>query len=280
MQLDMFNYRDYVPAFVLTVEARRIEDILQADFSMPSQAPGGSYAESAQRVIDGLARMVSDFKVSPVAAQVIEQAKAGIQNDLKASITHVNVFNGQLKKLQRLRLRAARRGQANLTRRIAEAIKVSEGNLETSQRVNKAYRSALEALESVDTIKVLTPEQLARLAVLEQDLAALQPLQKETEGVAFEDIPAEFSDVPSRFPRSRLMASTTFQQPRERSAPTGKTVSERIDQKAALAILGASGLGAFFLYAAGPMGCTLGVFVGALLGVALHPWVEARENKA
>ncbi|HEV2856602.1 MAG TPA: hypothetical protein VHC97_27695 [Thermoanaerobaculia bacterium] len=283
MQLDVFNYRDYVPALVLKVEAKRLEDFLQSDFSRPAEVKEEDLPASAQAVLDGLARMVEDFRARPVASETLEAAKAGVREDLRTSLQHERDFKKSLRDVQKSRAQAVRIREPELLSKIDALTAIIKRELHISRRMSAAYRGVLEDLNATPA-KVLTPQAQEQVAWMRRRIAALEEFQeriKENPAEALNlsmELQQQFrsSDPP---PPGLNSPGPPPSSPDGRPRAPTKTISQRIDEKAALGILGASLAGTTLFAVAGPAACLLGVIIGATIGVSVHPWLEERERK-
>jgi hypothetical protein len=180
----VFNYRDYVPPFIVTDELRRPDDLSQMDSSRPAQIEEHDSA-AAQAVLDGLKRMVADFRAKPVAQEVLDSAKAGLKADLETSREHERAFREQARwaKEKRAAMKAQRptRNQRAERRKILAKLDVilsaAERELRQSERMSAAYLATLKELDAT-TPKILTRVELKQIEWLEQRQAELRAAQE------------------------------------------------------------------------------------------------------
>lgn len=185
MHADMFNYRDYVPALVLTVAAQQLEDILQVDYSRPAQMNDNELSAAARAVLDGLNRMVADFKIAPVAREVIDAAKAGVRADLETAQGYERDFKDlvrwatqqQAETRDRRPTRRMRSAHRAILTKLDDFRRVAERELRESERMSAAYAVTLKELDVIAP-KVLTDEEQQQVEWIDQRLAALRVAQE------------------------------------------------------------------------------------------------------
>jgi uncharacterized protein YciW len=288
MQPDMFNYRDYVPALVYTVEAGRVEDLLQADYSKAAHVRGKGFPASAQAVMDGLSRMVADFKARPVARETLDAAKAGVEADLQVSLGHERELESLLSSVDKQRRDAAAlrvqkayaAEQKNLLASIDALIQDTKAELHSSQVVSEAYRAALEELAGIPA-KILTPVEAAQVEFADARIAKLQEFQrllKENPGEAVaranefrlgEVPPGLFPpDPPSPINPERYGPSS---QPQRNKSPR-----QRLDERSALVLAGALIFAIPSLLLIGISGALIFGTIGMGAGAALYPVIGDR----
>jgi hypothetical protein len=286
MIIDVISYRDYVPALVITAEAKLLEDYLHSDTSKV-QAGGTSLSVTAEQIASGLERMLGDIKARGIKEGGLEQVRSAIEKDLAISRKHEKDFRVLLQEVDRQHQTVRQMPPGSEQRALLDQIRrtADEINKElvSLNIVSVAYRTTLTSISQITPIP-LTPKEQAQVAWIDRQIAAGEELQKRIkENPA--DALALARESEQRFlndpPPPGLIPSepTPADMPRERPWTVEKTISERIDEKAALGILGASLLGATCYASTGPAGCLVGIVIGATVGISLHPWLDARPSK-
>jgi hypothetical protein len=292
MTPDAFNYRDHVPPMVYTVEAKRVEDLLQTDFSRAAQVRGDELPAYAQAVVDGLAKLVEDLRANPVAKEVLTAAQEGIRGDLQASLGHEADFKKAIRDLRKLRQQALQLRDPALVSQIDTLTVTVKSELSTSRRVSAAYQKAMEELARTSP-KVLTPEEQQQIEWIDQRLVLLQEFQErvrnhpeDAEAIAKEYM-GEFSNPPLiQVEGNANSAKVLIGSAAERAAMMGlpsevaprktKSARQRLDERSALMLFGALVCAVPSVVVAGaPFALFMGI-LGMMTGAALYPLVETR----
>lgn len=274
---------------VYTIEAKRVEDLLQADFSRPAQMEDEELSALARAVLDGLTRMVADFRAKPVAREVLDAAMAGVRADLETSREHERTLREQVESVDRIRaqmegMRPTRRGRAkhrDFLIRVANLKSLVEKELRNSERMSAAYTATLNELEVIPP-KLLTREEQEQVKWIDERLAKLRAAQEkiaENPELALE-VAQELSEHVRTLPDGFKGTAVLEAQPVDPPASRQKIISDRIDEKTSLAILGASCLGAALLHFYGPAVSMVGIVLGATLGILSHPLLRKVEGQS
>lgn len=288
MQLEVFHYRDYVPALVITAEAGRIDDFLHAESEAAGHAASGV---TANDVVSGLNRLVADIQRRGITQENLDSIRSDVQEDLRQSKEHERAFESLLrqtkKQLREIRGFPRSAEVGSILRSINALIATTEAELTTSRRVSIAYRKTLTDLSQI-TPKVLTEEEQRTVEMIDQRIDELNEFQRR-----LKENPADAPQLVRDLTEGRLLSPNqqtgTSDLSREmRANPEDiatpafeppfrtKTARRRLDERSALSLAGALTLAVpSFVLSGAPAALVLGT-AGLLAGLALYPALEQR----